>query len=293
MNGMSLKILMIEDDMDFAQIVRMGLINDPAWPIDVSFACTMAEALEKVSTNNINAILLDLSLPDSNGLDTFTQVRLFAQHIPIVVLSANRDFWVAIQSVRGGAQDYLLKGEVNGPLLARALYYAVERNHFLETLRRLSLLDELTGVYNRRGLLSLAEQHVSLAKRTNRSLVIVYADVDGLKRINDEFGHAAGDEALVRTAQVLRKTFRRSDIIGRIGGDEFVVVAIDTCREKTETILSRLALALEEDNAHEELPYHLSLTAGTQEIDMSCNISLEEWIAKADQALYEKKHSRK
>ena len=139
MNGNSLKVLMIEDDVDFSDTIRILLEQEKAWPIETVQARTIKEALEHVNGGDINAILTDLSLPESNGLDTFMQVRLIAEHTPIVVLSANRDFWTAIQSVREGAQDYLLKGEINGPLLARALYYAVERHHSLETLRQLSL----------------------------------------------------------------------------------------------------------------------------------------------------------
>lgn len=292
MNGESLRVLMVEDDDDFVRVVSKILAIEKAWPIDIFHAWSMSEAVQKMREDDYSAVLLDLNLPDSVGLDTFMQIRLHAPHIPIVVLSANKDFWTAIQSVREGAQDYLLKSELSGPLLARSLYYSVERNNVIETLRRLSLLDELTGLYNRRGLISLSEQHMSLALRTQRTLMVVYADVDGLKSINDRFGHAAGDEILVRAASVLRRTFRRSDIIGRIGGDEFVVLAIDASPKKINGVIDRMNQAQTVENDLHHNPYVLSLCAGVEQIDPSMPLSIEEWISRADQALYEKKHNR-
>jgi len=293
MNGESLRVLMVEDDDDFVRLVSRILTAEKAWPIDIFHAWSVGEATQKLREDDFSVILLDLNLPDSAGLDTFMQIRLHAPHIPIVVLSANKDFWMAIQSVREGAQDYLLKGELSGPLLARSLYYSVERNNVIETLRRLSLLDELTGLYNRRGLISLSEQHISLALRNHRNLMVVFADVDGLKSINDQYGHAAGDEALVRAAKVLRRTFRRSDIIGRIGGDEFAVLAIDASPEKMDGVMERLQQSqIAEDELHSE-PYKVSLCAGIEYIDPSMPLSIEEWISRADLALYEEKRKRR
>ncbi len=293
MNGESLRVLMVEDDDDFVRVVGRILAAEKAWPIDISNAWSIKEAIQKMREDDFTAILLDLNLPDSAGLDTFMQIRLHAPHIPIVVLSANKDFWTAIQSVREGAQDYLLKNEMSGPLLARSLYYSVERNNVIETLRRLSLLDELTGLYNRRGLISLSEQHMSLAMRTQRSLMVVYADVDGLKSINDHYGHSAGDEALMRAAKVLRRTFRRSDIIGRIGGDEFVVLAIDATPDKMNGVIERLNQSQEEENGLHTEPYPVVLSAGVEHIDPSLPLGIEEWISRADLALYEEKRKRR
>jgi diguanylate cyclase (GGDEF)-like protein len=247
MNGSSLKVLMVEDDSDFVSLTRFALAQEPFLPIEISHAATLQQAIKYLFNNYFHAILLDLNLPDSSGLETFNQIRLSAPQIPIVVLSANRDYWTAIQSVREGAQDYLLKGENSGPLLARSLYYAVERNQHVETLRRLSLLDGLTNLYNRRGFLTFAEQFISLAQRSQRNLSLVLVDVDYLKAINDNFGHAYGDEALIRTANILRKTFRRSDIIGRIGGDEFSILAIDVNHEGIPILIQRLFETLKAD----------------------------------------------
>ena len=293
MDGSGLKVLMVEDDSDFVSLTRFALAQEPFLPIEITHAATLDQAIKYLFNNYFHAILLDLNLPDSSGLETFNQIRLSAPQIPIVVLSANRDFWTAIQSVREGAQDYLLKGENSGPLLARSLYYAVERNQHIETLRRLSLLDGLTNLYNRRGFLTFAEQFIRLAQRSQRNLSLVLADVDYLKAINDNFGHAYGDEALIRTANILRKTFRRSDIIGRIGGDEFAIFAIDVNHEGIPILIQRLYDTLKADNqSYATAPYALSFCAGYVHLSPIDHPHIDEWLNEADCMLYEQKRLR-
>jgi diguanylate cyclase (GGDEF)-like protein len=291
MNGDMLKVLMVEDDHDFAELTRLSLNREDILPIQLSIAPTLKDAVHALRQEIFDAVLLDLTLPDSTGMDTFNQIRLNEPNIPIVVLSAQSDVWLAIQSVREGAQDYLLKGAANGALLARSIYYAVEREHTLDTLRRLSLLDELTGLYNRRGFMTLAEQHINLAKRCNYPLTILYADVDHLKQINDQHGHMEGDQILVRAANVLRKTFRRSDIIGRMGGDEYVVLAIDISSEDIRILLDRFKNTIDKDNGmYASKPYHLSISLGSANIDPRSSLSIEDGIQQADIALYQQKH---
>lgn len=292
MLGESLNILMVEDDIDFVHLIRWLLADAERGQITLAHSSTLAETENQIATESYDAVLLDLFLPDSNGLDTFTQVRVLTPNIPIVVLSAHNDFQLALQAVRDGAQDYLIKGDMSGPLLSRALRYAIERQNMLDTLRRLSLLDELTSLYNRRGFLELAGQHYMLAKRTDRNMALIFADLDGLKKINDQFGHLTGDEALVSTAKVFRKTFRRSDIIARLGGDEFAVLAIDVTPEHTQALLDRFDKNLDETNTQNKADYQISISLGTVYLDASRKLTLEKWLDLADQQLYEKKRSR-
>lgn len=292
MLGERLNILMVEDDIDFVHLTRWLLTDVERGQITLSHTSTLAETRNHITTESYDAILLDLFLPDSNGLDTFNHVRILAPNTPIVVLSAHNDFQLALHAVREGAQDYLIKGDMSGPLLSRALRYAIERQNTLDTLRRLSLLDELTSLYNRRGFLELAGQHHMLAKRTGRNLALIFADLDGLKKINDQFGHIAGDETLVNAAKVLRKTFRRSDIIGRLGGDEFAVLAIDVTPEHTQVLLNRFDNNLDEINTQNKADYKISISLGIVYMDASRKLTLEEWLDLADRELYEKKRSR-
>lgn len=169
-----------------------------------------------------------------------------------------------------------------------------ERKRALEELHNLSLTDDLTGLYNRRGFLALAEQELKHAHRTNELFVLVFADLDGLKQINDRFGHHEGSHAIIKTAEILKQTFRTSDIVARLGGDEFTVLALAASDDNAETIKTRLQEKTRIFNERRELPYDLSISVGVVMLDPhSSNISIDELIRKADAAMYEHKHSIK
>jgi diguanylate cyclase (GGDEF)-like protein len=138
----------------------------------------------------------------------------------------------------------------------------------------------------------LAEQQMRIAARNGKTLVLVFVDLNGMKRINDALGHKMGDRALVDTASILRRVFRRSDVIARLGGDEFVVLATDCVDAADPSYTTRLKDALVEHNASPESPFRLSLSAGTSIFDPSQPTSLEALISDADARMYEAKHSR-
>ena len=168
-----------------------------------------------------------------------------------------------------------------------------ERKQAEEKLRELSLVDELTGLNNRRGFMLLAEQQLLTAERMKQTALLLYADLDGLKRINDSLGHPEGDRALIDMANLLKKTFRTSDIIARLGGDEFVVLAIDTSDHAEETIMERLRDYLVSHNLQENRAYQLSVSAGMTRFDPNQPCTLVELLDQGDKAMYEQKQSRK
>ena len=139
--------------------------------------------------------------------------------------------------------------------MTRFIHYAIERHHLQKTIRDLSLTDELTRLYNRRGFLALAEQHLREQKRNERDFVLILADLDDLKKINDNFGHPEGDFAIRKAAEALTSTFRKSDIIARIGGDEFAVLAMEA-----EPGSERKMLALLEENIKNRIPRNAGRT---------------------------------
>lgn len=159
----------------------------------------------------------------------------------------------------------------------------------------LSLIDELTGLYNRRGFLTLAKQQLKLAKRAKKELLVIYADIDQLKQINDSFGHHTGSLALIDTANILKETFRSSDIIARIGGDEFVVLAIETSKTGKKSIASRFQQNLDFHNSKRNLPYkyELSISIGISRFDPQNPCSLDELIDHADRLMYKEKRRKK
>jgi diguanylate cyclase (GGDEF)-like protein/PAS domain S-box-containing protein len=168
-----------------------------------------------------------------------------------------------------------------------------ERRRAEETLKGLSLIDDLTGLYNRRGFLALAEQQMKFAQRTGHGFTLVFADLDGLKKINDTYGHKEGDRALRRVAEVLKKSFRESDIIARLAGDEFTILALDDYDAKARAAALRLEERLKESNESEDAGYTLSLSFGEVHFDPESTATLEELLARADEVMYEQKQSKK
>jgi diguanylate cyclase (GGDEF)-like protein/PAS domain S-box-containing protein len=161
------------------------------------------------------------------------------------------------------------------------------------TMRNLSLTDELTGLYNQRGFHVLAEQQVRAAQRTGQVYSLLYADMDGLKQINDTYGHQEGSQALQHLAEILKRSFRSTDTIARLGGDEFAILMADTTPSSVEIPLARLDELLLYYNLREFHDYQLSLSIGVVSANPVDGCSIADLLLKADQAMYEnKKHKR-
>lgn len=183
--------------------------------------------------------------------------------------------------------------KLGSELLLQAIVRDVtERKQMEEELRTLSVLDELTGISNRRGFLALAEQQLKIAERTRKSVILLFIDLDYMKWINDTWGHQEGDAALVEVAEILRQTFRKSDIIGRIGGDEFAILAIDTADEVRNTV-ARLQETIDSHNQSAARRYRLALSVGSACFDPDAPSSLDELIAIADNQMYEEKKTKR
>lgn len=171
------------------------------------------------------------------------------------------------------------------------VWYALRQTVLEGELRSLALTDDLTGLYNRRGFLAVATQQLKLARRNAQTLLLFFVDLDNLKQINDAYGHAEGDWALIGAKSALERTFRDSDILARLGGDEFAALALEASSCDQESILRRLEQNLRKVGAKEHR-YELALTAGVARFDPARPISLGDLIARADQAMYEQKKSR-
>jgi diguanylate cyclase (GGDEF)-like protein len=156
----------------------------------------------------------------------------------------------------------------------------------------MSIIDDLTGLYNRRGFLTLAQQQMKLTERTKKGMLLFFVDLDKMKQINDTLGHQEGDKALVEIATTLKEVFRESDIIGRMGGDEFAILAIDTTNETREVLMKRLHNYLDDYNRPEGRSYTLSLSIGIAPYDPEKPFSLDELMAQADMLMYEEKRNK-
>ena len=187
-----------------------------------------------------------------------------------------------------------VRGNDNEPIAITVLNKDITKlKHMEEELRALSLKDDLTVLYNRRGFTTLAEQYLKMAKRENRGLFVLYADLDNLKGINDKYGHHEGSYALIQIAKILTDSLRESDIIARLGGDEFAVIHVAFDEDNIKSIISRLQEKIKAYNARNHRDYNLSLSVGTSYFDPGHPSSLDQLLIKADEAMYEQKKKKK
>lgn len=166
-----------------------------------------------------------------------------------------------------------------------------ERKRAEAALQSLSLIDELTGLYNRRGFMAVSEQHLAAIRRSQKIPVMLYADLDGLKKINDSFGHHEGDRAIVKAAELLKDTFRTSDTVARLGGDEFVILAGIGKDERADSLTERLQERFDAHNTQPNRSYHLSISVGVVHFGAD-ETSIDEVTARADRFMYEDKRRK-
>ncbi|HEY4379011.1 MAG TPA: diguanylate cyclase [Acidobacteriaceae bacterium] len=297
MNEKVTNVLLVEDNPGDARLIEEMLHEDQGVGFAVKRAASVQECLLALDLTgqDVEVVLLDLGLPDENGLETLRRVAPIAYPTPVVVITGLHDEAAAVAAVREGAQDYVVKGQLEGNRLRRIIQYAIERQYMRDEIRNLSLQDELTGLYNRRGFNFLAEQQIKVADRTGAPFLLFFFDLDDLKKINDSHGHDVGDKAIVEAAGLLRTCFRQSDILARIGGDEFVSLMLGAPATSEGAIRSHLEFQLRKRNARAECLYPLTFSVGVEVCDPRYGpLRLSELMEKADVRMYEeKKRSKK
>jgi two-component system cell cycle response regulator len=286
MNAEKINILVIDNNEADIDIIKSMFEAQEKLKFGLKYAASLDKSFDLLARGNIDIVLLDLSLPDDLGLETLTRFREKVPDIPVIVLTRHNDDEMALEALKLGAQDYLVKGRFNFDLLVRSLRYSIERNKLRLTLISLAIVDELTTLYNRRGFLTLAENHKKLARRTNKEFLICFIDINKLKIINDTYGHKIGDNALKDFTYILRKTFREADIIARLGGDEFVVLVRDAEANKKEILYFRLQDNLKEFNSNENRTYELSASIGIVLVEPDSDFPIDEILEKADKLMY-------
>lgn len=288
-----LAILLVEDNSGDRCLFHEILKRSGGRPCSLSCAARISEALPHLETSPPDLIVLDLALPDSHGLDSLRRMRSAAPNIPIVVLTGMDNEELGMQAMQEGAQDYLVKGQIDSRILPRSLRYALERHRLKAVVEALSVTDELTGLYNRRGFYTFSLRHFELARRNGNSLLLLYADLDGLKQINDTLSHEEGNRALLETAAVLRECFRNTDVLARLGGDEFAVLAIDANARGPALLPSRIAESVHARNAIPGRRFRLSLSVGSILWQPGESFSFDELLARADAAMYAQKQTHR
>src|SRR5216683_1880770 len=228
------------------------------------------------------------------GLSGIRENRAIDDVFRALLSEANRELASLLRDVRTescGTSSGDTRSHPVSELLMRAVRCAAKQYMLQAELGNIAITDELTGLYNRRGFMALAERQLKLARRSGRGMLLFVMDVDRLKQINDTFGHSEGDRALKRTAGALEETFRDSDVVARLGGDEFAVLAIEATDHSEAALKTRLFECLRAIGA-EQPGYEISLSFGVARFDPSNSTSIGELMVKADQAMYERKRRR-
>ena len=308
-----MRILIAEDDPVSSRVLETTLAR---WGHEVILARDGQEAWRVLrGTAAPPLAILDWMMPGVDGVEICRRLQgeRYVNRIYTILLTAKGDKKEVVEGLDSGADDYLTKPfapeelrariRVGGRIIelqstlverVRELEEAVEeRKCAEEELRELTLTDDLTGLYNRRGCFTLVEHHLKTARRMGQSLLMIYADMDGLKRINDTFGHAEGSVAITGVADALRRTFRDSDIVARLGGDEFTILAVNSSAEDVDAISTRLWENLREHNGRVDKKYELSVSIGVVRVEPQGSLSTADLIAQADEAMYEQKRKKK
>ena len=228
-----LRLLLVEDSMRDALLAREWLREvSGSMPMHTVHVQTLAEALARLAAESWDCVLLDLNLPDgSGGVNNVRRVRGATRDVAIVVISGDNDDRTALEALRWGAQEYVVKGQFDGHSLLRVIQHALERNRVVNEIERQrehnyyhASHDSLTGLPNRSLFLDRAHEAMAQAERRGERVALCFLDLDGFKAINDSHGHAFGDTLLRAVADVLRAQVRDSDTVARVGGDEFIAL---------------------------------------------------------------------
>lgn len=287
-----MRVLCIDDDPSTAAWLDVALIDASAERVQVEHAAGAREALGCIAETAFDVAIIAVDGRQAQELDMLQTLQEHAPELAIVALTTVPDVQLAVRALRSGAQDALVRGQVDGVMLSRILRFSIERQHVRTALHTKTLIDELTGLYNRRGFISLARQQIKTAERMSRDVVHVFLDVDGMKQINDTFGHREGDLALIETADILRATFRESDVLARMGGDEFAVLALETSALAGDALIERLRRQVGDRNSRGHRPYALSFSIGSTRHAAGTPCLLDELLARADGLMYEQKRRR-
>ncbi|MGO9378890.1 MAG: diguanylate cyclase [Dissulfurispiraceae bacterium] len=289
----TITLLLVEDDRADAELLKDALSSLRYITVNLLCANSLSSAFTYMDDGQLDVIISDLGLPDSQGLSTLVKISEKVPEVPVIVLTGYDDEELAVGALKSGAQDYLVKGQIDINILYRSIRYSIERNRLIQQLKSISITDELTGLYNRRGFLMLARKQLELAARINKTMWLIYMDVDSMKWINDNLGHQEGDNALRDTANILKRTFRESDILARIGGDEFAVIALEDSKTGADSMISRISADMASFNAQGTRTYQLSVSMGAVACDTRADCDISTLLSMADKLMYEQKITKK
>jgi diguanylate cyclase (GGDEF)-like protein len=278
-------IIVVDDDTVLSRLLKQYFTG--AGHVCEAFPNAEA-ALERIAGTAFDVLVTDIVLPGMKGLELAERASRLWPEMSIVVTTGFIDNFSYDEAIAAGAADFIKK-----PFSLNELMIRIKHVRLQERLRMMSITDELTGLPNRRGFFALAEQQLRTAQRSGGSLVLLFADLDGFKMINDTLGHQAGDEALCSMASLFRQSYRDSDIIARMGGDEFAILLVNPTAGGVEAAQDRLQQNLDQFNARENGAYRLKVSIGMAEFEPAVQRSVDALLRLADERMYAAKERSK
>lgn len=279
---------------------KLGLIQLCVEQIAGVTTTTFEDALSALAwcgKNTLDVLLVDFVMPDLDGIEFIKRFRSFehTEHVPVLMITATSDKQVLYDALRTGANDFLhspidqleLRARVTTMLKVRSGALAlIEAN---EKLYRMATIDDLTQVYNRRRFFEQATIEMARARRYGRALSVVMLDADHFKKINDRYGHMAGDTVLKCLAEICVLSIRPSDFIGRLGGEEFAVCLPETDGDAAYNVAERIRAAIAEASVDADgATISFTVSLGVAEIG-AADQDVTSVLSRADEALYRAK----
>lgn len=285
-------VLLVEDNLIDAQLIRRLLrrVSSSSY-YRITHVRTLNDAVLSAEELTPHVILADLNLPDSRGTETVASLQTSYPDVPLVIVSSWEDEAISLRSVKAGAQDYLVKGHIDGANLHRVIRYAIERKRTELELVRLAHYDQLTSLPNRTLLRERVDHALARAMRAGSGVATLILDMDRFKEINDMLGHEIGDKLLVEAAQRIRDSVREQDTVARLGGDEFAVIleGVSEAREVLP-VIERIIESLNEVTTIDGHEVNSSTSVGIAMYPENGN-DLSELLRAADLAMYQAKSS--
>lgn len=264
-----IEVLLIEDSAADARLVQLDLESAAENEFGITHVIRLQQALELAEKKAFDIVLSDVNLPDSKGIDTFTRLNESMPDLPIILLTGFNDAELAMNIVKEGAEDFIVKGEVKGRYLVRAIRYAIERKGLRKKLQeqnkqfeKMLRVDPLTGLFSRRYILDCIDEEVARYDRYNTPLSVIHLDVDDFKHINDDYGHNSGDRALRDVAAFIKGNIRETDKAARYGGDEFLILLPDSDLHAAEAVCGKLNSGTIVSTISDNTEIRLSLSIG-------------------------------
>ncbi len=288
------KLLLIDDNPLAQEMLSRMVVKFADGPWELEWAATYEAGLKQLTSGKFSVCLLDYRLDaNKDGLQLLRAAREDGNTTPVIFLTAETDPALDEAALQVGAMDFLVKSEFTPRMLARSVRYAHKMGSILDQLRLLATHDPLTGLKNRREFERLLADEWQRSARFQRTFALGVVDIDHFKKINDTYGHAAGDIVLRHVASLLGGQLRTVDHLARVGGEEFAIIMVEASRDEAVQTLQRLLVLLGESPCSlpgVPEPVTVTLSAGLAMMPDDAE-TIPALFEAADKALYTAKRT--